>query len=68
MLEQLNTEKRAMMKMWKVREKQIWAVQENIGALFGSIKGIAGNALPNTTFLELDSGEEDASWTNSLSQ
>jgi hypothetical protein len=50
-----------MMKMWKVREKQIWAVQENIGALFGSIKGIAGNALPNTTFLELDSGEEDAS-------
>ncbi len=61
MLEQLNTEKRAMMKMWKVREKQIWAVQENIGSLFGSIKGIAGNALPNNTFLELDSGEEDAS-------
>ena len=36
------TEKKAMYKIWASREKQIWVVQENISALFGSIKGIAG--------------------------
>ena len=61
MKQQLDTEKRAMTKQWKKREKQIWAVQENLSSLFGSIKGIAGNALPNTSFLELSDGEEDDS-------
>ena len=48
-----------MTRHWKKREKQLWAVQENVSSLFGSIKGIAGNALPNTGFLELPDGEED---------
>lgn len=60
MREQLDTEKRAMTKQWKKREKQIWAIQENMSSLFGSIKGIAGNALPNSGFLELPEGEDDA--------
>ena len=61
MEEQLSKEKKAMNKLWKEREKQIYAVQENLGALFGSIKGIAGNALPSAadTILSLDSGEHD---------
>jgi len=37
----------------------IWAIQENMSYLFGSIKGIAGNALANTRFLELPDVEED---------
>jgi hypothetical protein len=53
MLGQLNQEKKAMHKIWAMREKQIWVVQENIASLFGSIKGIAGNALGTANVLEL---------------
>jgi len=53
MIQQLNSEKKATMKMWSMREKQIWVVQENISALFGSIKGIAGKELETSSVLEL---------------
>ncbi len=53
MTEQLNREKKAMHKIWSQREKQIWVVQENIAALFGSIKGIAGHTLDTVSVLEL---------------
>lgn len=53
MIHQLNSEKKAMHKIWAQREKQIWVVQENISSLFGSIKGIAGNSLPSSEVLEL---------------
>ncbi len=53
MVEQLNSEKKAMTKIWAMREKQIWVVQENISALFGSIKGIAGKELETSSVLEL---------------
>lgn len=50
---QILKEKTAMQKIWKEREKQIWSVQENLSSIFGSIKGIAGNALEATEILEL---------------
>jgi hypothetical protein len=53
MVEQLNSEKKAMTKIWAMSEKQIWVVQENILALFGSIKGIAGKELETSSVLEL---------------
>ena len=53
MIQQLNYEKKAAFKNFAVREKQIWGVQENINVLFGSIKGIASNALSTSTILEL---------------
>ncbi len=53
MIEQLNSEKKAMYKIWASREKQIWVVQENISVLFGSIKGIAGKELETSSVLEL---------------
>lgn len=53
MINQLNSEKKAMFKIWAAREKQIWTVQETISTLFGSIKGIAGNSLANASSLEL---------------
>lgn len=59
MINQLNSEKKAMMKIWSTREKQIWVVQENMASLFGSIKGIAGNALETTKALELPDPEFD---------
>lgn len=59
MIMQLNSEKKAMHKIWAAREKQIWVVQENVSALFGSIKGIAGAALQTSDLLELPSTEID---------
>jgi len=53
MINQLNSEKKSMHKIWAIREKQIWVVQENVSALFGSIKGIAGNSLETAGVLEL---------------
>ncbi len=53
MMSQLNAEKKAMLKIWKEREKQIWVVHENISALFGSIKGIAGKELEASGVLQL---------------
>ncbi len=53
MMNQLNAEKKAMLKTWKEREKQIWVVHENISALFGSIKGIAGKELEASGVLQL---------------
>ncbi len=53
MIDQLNSEKKAMYKIWASREKQIWVVQENISNLFGSIKGIAGKELETSNVLEL---------------
>ena len=53
MIQQLNSEKKAMHKIWATREKQIWVVQENIASLFGSIKGIAGKELETSSVLEL---------------
>jgi hypothetical protein len=57
MLTQLNSEKKAMTKIWATREKQIWVVQENISALFGSIKGIAGKELETSDILQLPDKE-----------
>jgi len=53
MNEQLNAEKKAMHKLSASREKQIWAVQENISVLFGSISGIAGKELETLNVLQL---------------
>ncbi len=53
MITQLNAEKKAMHRIWAEREKQIWVVQENISALFGSIKGIAGKSLQTADVLQL---------------
>jgi len=59
MIDQLNSEKKAMYKIWASREKQIWVVQENISALFGSIKGIAGKELEASNVLQLSDKKID---------
>ncbi len=55
----LDTEQRAMRKIWKQREKQIDKVVINTIDMYGSIKGIAGNAVQSIPSLELDSGESE---------
>jgi len=57
----LDTEKRSMARIWKQREKQIDKVLDNTIGMYGSIKGIAGNAVGNVKALELPYGDEDDS-------
>ena len=58
----LETEKRSMQRIWKSREKQIQRVILNTNHFYGSIKGIAGNAIASISALELpaaDGEDED---------
>lgn len=59
MREDLHREKTAMTKLWNQREKQINKVLENTAAMVGSIKGIAGNMLPDIAQLQLSMDRED---------
>lgn len=49
----LDKEKRAMQKIWKQREKQIEKVLENTIGMYGSVRGIAGEAIGDIKALEL---------------
>ena len=53
----LDTEKRAMTKIWKQREKQLEKVLLNTTNMHGSIRGIAGSAIQTVALLELSSDE-----------
>ncbi|KYG74940.1 hypothetical protein EV198_0547 [Roseivirga ehrenbergii] len=55
----LDSEKRAMQRIWKEREKQIDKVVTNTIDMYGSIKGIAGNAIQSVKALELPGDGED---------
>jgi hypothetical protein len=60
MKEDLETEKRAMLRIWNKREKQITAVLENVTAMYGSIEGLVGRkALPDMKPLSLDAIAEE---------
>ena len=54
----LDTEKRAMARIWKQREKQLQKVLLNTTHMYGSIKGIAGTAVPSVALLELPETDE----------
>ena len=61
MKDDLESEKRAMQRIWKSREKQIEKVVTNTVNMYGSIKGIAGKAIGTVQALELpesDNNEE----------
>jgi hypothetical protein len=54
----LDSEKRSMQRIWKSREKQIERVVNNTIGMYGSIKGIAGNAIGSIQALELGPSED----------
>jgi len=56
----LDSEKRAMGRIWKQREKQIHKVLDNTVGMYGSIRGIAGNSIGSIQALELPTGTEEA--------
>jgi len=55
----LDTEKRSMQRIWKQREKQLEKVIINTVDMYGSVKGIAGNAVASVKALELPGQEDD---------
>lgn len=55
MKESILREQMQMQKNWKEREKQIEKVLLNMSSFYGSVKGIAGSAIPTVKLLE---GEE----------
>ncbi|MFN8417021.1 MAG: DUF2130 domain-containing protein [Cytophagaceae bacterium] len=54
----LDKEKKAMMKLWAEREKQIDKVVQSTVSMYGSIRGIAGSAVGEIKSLELDTDED----------
>jgi hypothetical protein len=55
----LESEKRSMQRIWKQRDKQIEKVVTNTIDMYGSIKGIAGNAIQSVKALELPEGDDE---------
>ncbi|MBL7959162.1 DUF2130 domain-containing protein [bacterium] len=53
MNDDLESEKRAMYKIWEKRKKQIDRVVQNTSEMHGELEGIMGNALPPVQMLEL---------------
>ena len=54
----IDTEKRAMKRLWDKREKQIQRVIYNIGGMHGDLEGIAGMTLPAIKALQLPEASE----------
>lgn len=50
----LDSEKRAMEKIWAKREKQLERVVKNMGRMYGSMQGIIGRTMPAIGLLELE--------------
>lgn len=57
MREDLETEKLAMQRLWKKREKQIGKALDGLAGMYGTIEGIAGNAIQAPASLELPAGD-----------
>jgi hypothetical protein len=58
MREDLDAERRAMERLWKQREKQLEKVLLSTSHMYGSIRGIAGNAIQSVRALELPGAED----------
>ncbi len=59
MQQDLLKEKNAMQRIWNQREKQIEKVINNTIGMYGSIRGIAGNAVQSVKALELQNDDFD---------
>jgi len=64
MADDLQKEKRAMIKIWSKREKQMGQALKGIGNMYGGMQGILGSSMPEIRQLEMsdiieDDNEED---------
>ncbi|KHE93682.1 MAG: hypothetical protein K8F52_06115 [Candidatus Scalindua rubra] len=58
MKEDLEQEKRTMIRTWSKREKEIERVLHNTTGMYGDIQGFIGKSLPQIKLLEIESEEE----------
>jgi hypothetical protein len=58
MHEDLESEKRAMQRIWERRTKQIEKVISNTSGMYGDLEGLSGDALPPIKILELPGDTE----------
>jgi hypothetical protein len=58
MRKELESEKRAVMKAWAKREKQLERVMANTAGMYGELEGIFGRGLPRIDLLELSTDED----------
>ena len=68
MQEHLDREKRAMNKLWKEREKQIQRIMANTTGMYGEMRGIMGEALPEVEALELGPVDESRQLPSSIEE
>ncbi|MDD5427624.1 MAG: DUF2130 domain-containing protein [Candidatus Omnitrophica bacterium] len=61
MNEDLESEKRAMQRIWERRAKQIEKVISNTSGMYGDLEGLAGSVLPSIKILELPGETEEVS-------
>ena len=54
----LEAERRAMLKIWAKREKQMERVISNAAGMHGDLQEIAGSSLPTIKILELPNDDE----------
>lgn len=59
MKEDLESEKRAMTRIWAKREKLIERVTTNTTGMYGDMQGIIGSTLPEIKTLELGAGDDE---------
>ncbi len=59
MQEDLETEKRAVTRIWKKREKQLTTVISNVSGMRGSIEGMSQKALPDVNLMSLEEIGDD---------
>jgi len=59
MKDDLDKEKRSMMKTWSKREKQIERVINNTAGMYGDMQGIIGASLPEIKSLEMETASSD---------
>lgn len=59
MKEDLESERRAMQKIWASREKQIERIISNTAGMYGDLEGLAGPSLPQIKILELPEANQD---------
>ena len=59
MQEELNKQKRSVMASWKRQQKHIDTVLINTTNMYGSIKGVAGNAIESVEALELEYHDDE---------
>jgi hypothetical protein len=54
MKEDLEQEKRAMLRIWNKREKKIERVITNTVGMYGDMQGIIGTSMPKIKMLEME--------------